>query len=71
LFLAGRLVDVEWGGEGFRGLESNVNHFVDKGYEMQIFIDNVGRNPMAVKTLRIDFWRGNASVYGLVNPVIP
>ena len=71
LFLAGRLVDVEWGGEGFRGLESNVNHFVDKGYEMQIFIDNVGRNPMAVKTLRIDFWRGNATVYGLVNPVIP
>jgi len=71
LFLAGRLVDVEWGGEGFRGLESNVNHFVDKGYEMQVFIDNVGRNPMAVKTLRIDFWRGNASVYGLVNPVIP
>jgi len=71
LFLAGRLVDVEWGGEGFRGLESNVNHFVDKGYEMQVFIDNVGRNPMAVKTLCIDFWRGNASVYGLVNPVIP
>jgi len=71
LFLAGRLVDVEWGGEGFRGLESNVNHFVDKGYEMQVFIDNVGRNPMAVKTLRIDFWRGNASVYGLANPVIP
>ena len=81
LYLAGRLVDVEWGGEGiagqgvFReigaGLASNINHFATRGYDMQIFIDNAGRRPVAVKTLRIDFWPGNGSVYGLVNPVIP
>lgn len=81
LFLAGRLVDVEWGGEGIEGqglfreigtgLASNINHFATRGYDMQIFIDNAGRKPVAVKTLRIDFWPGNESVYGLVNPVIP
>ena len=81
LFLAGRLVDVEWGGEGIEGqglfreigtgLASNINHFATRGYEMQVFIDNAGRKSVAVKTLRIDFWRGNGSVYGLVNPVIP
>jgi len=81
LLLAGRLVDVEWGGEGmegqgvFRGigtgLASNLNHFVTRGYYMQVFIDNAGRKPVAVKTLGIDFWPGNGSVYGLVNPVIP
>ncbi len=81
LFLAGRLVDVEWGGEGIEGqglfreigtgLASNINHFSTRGYEMQVFIDNAGRKSVAVKTLRIDFWRGNGSVYGLVNPVIP
>jgi hypothetical protein len=72
---------VEWGGEGmegqgvFRGigtgLASNLNHFVTRGYYMQVFIDNAGRKPVAVKTLGIDFWPGNASVYGLVNPTIP
>jgi hypothetical protein len=86
LLLAGRLVDVDWGGEGIEGqgvfreigagLASNLNHFVDKGfvdkgYDMQVFIDNAGRKPVAVKSLRIDFWPGNGSVYGLVNPVIP
>lgn len=81
LYLAGRLVDVEWGGEEiagqgvFReigaGLSSNINHFATRGYDMQIFIDNAGRRPVAVKTLRIDFWPGNGSVYGLVNPLIP
>ena len=81
LYLAGRLIDVEWGGEGIEGqglfreigtgLASNINHFATRGYDMQIFIDNAGRKPVAVKTLRIDFWRGNGSVYGLVNPVIP
>ena len=71
LFLAGRLVDVEWSGTGFRGLASNMNHFATRGYDMQVFIDNAGRKSVAVKTLRIDFWRGNGSVYGLVNPVIP
>ncbi|MEI8100493.1 MAG: glycosyltransferase family 39 protein, partial [Bacteroidota bacterium] len=81
LYLAARLVDVEWGGDGiegqgvFRGigtgLASNINHFATRGYDMQIFIDNAGRKPVAVKTLRIDFWPGNGSVYGLVNPVIP
>jgi hypothetical protein len=80
-YLAGRLVDVEWGGEGIEGqgvfreigtgLASNINHFATRGYDMQIFIDNAGRKPVAVKTLRIDFWPGNGSVYGLVNPVIP
>jgi hypothetical protein len=53
------------------GLSSNLNHFVNRGYDMQIFIDNSGRKPIAVKSLRIDFWPGNASVYGLVNPTIP
>jgi hypothetical protein len=81
LFLAGRLVDVEWGGGAIEGrggmrqiaegLSSNLNHFVNRGYDMQIFIDNSGRKPIAVKSLRIDFWPGNASVYGLVNPTIP
>jgi len=81
LYLAGRLVDVEWGGDGIEGqgvlggirtgLASNINHFATRGYDMQIFIDNAGRKPVAVKTLRIDFWPGNESVYGLVNPVIP
>ncbi len=81
LYLAGRLIDVEWGGEGIEGqglfreigtgLASNINHFATRGYDMQIFIDNAGRKPVAVKTLRIDFWRGNATVYGLVNPTIP
>lgn len=81
LYLAGRLVDVEWGGDGiegqgvFRGigmgLASNINHCATRGYDMQIFIDNAGRKPVAVKTLRIDFWPGNGSVYGLVNPLIP
>ncbi len=81
LYLAGRLIDVEWGGEGIEGqglfreigtgLASNINHFATRGYDMQIFIDNAGRKPVAVKTLRIDFWPGNESVYGLVNPVIP
>ena len=81
LYLAGRLVDVEWSGEGIEGqglfreigtgLASNINHFATRGYDMQIFIDNAGRKPVAVKTLRIDFWPGNESVYGLVNPVIP
>ena len=80
-YLAGRLVDVEWGGQGIEGqgvlrgigtgLASNINHFATRGYDMQIFIDNAGRKPVAVKTLRIDFWPGNGSVYGLVNPVIP
>jgi len=81
LYLAGRLVDVEWGGEGIEGqgvlrgigtgLASNINHFATRGYDMQIFIDNAGRKPVGVKSLRIDFWPGNGSVYGLVNPVIP
>jgi hypothetical protein len=81
LYLAGRLVDVEWGGEGIEGqgvlrgigtgLVSNINHFATRGYDMQMFIDNAGRKPVAVKSLRIDFWPGNGSVYGLVNPVIP
>ena len=81
LYLAGRLVDVEWGGDGIEGqgvlrgigtgLASNINHFATRGYDMQIFIDNAGRKPVAVKTLRIDFWPGNGSVYGLVNPAIP
>ena len=81
LYLAGRLVDVEWGGEEIEGqgvfreigtgLSSNINHFATRGHDMQIFIDNAGRKPVAVKTLRIDFWPGNGSVYGLVNPVIP
>lgn len=81
LLLAGRLVDVDWGGEGMEGkgvfsgigssLASNVNHFVSRGYDMQVFIDNSGRKPVAVKFLGIDFWPGNGSVYGLVNPVIP
>ena len=86
IYLAGRLVDVNWGGEGmegqgmegqgiFRGigmgLASNINHFFSRGYVMQIFIDNVGRKPVAVKSLGIDFWPGNGSVYGLVNPMIP
>jgi hypothetical protein len=81
LYLAGRLVDVEWGGEGIEGqgvlrgigtgLVSNINHFATRGYDMQIFIDNAGRKPVGVKSLRIDFWPGNGSVYGLVNPVIP
>jgi hypothetical protein len=81
LYLAGRLVDVEWGGDGIEGqgvlggigtgLASNINHFATRGYDMQIFIDNAGRKPVAVKTLRIDFWPGNGLVYGLVNPVIP
>ena len=81
LYLAGRLIDVEWGGEGIEGqglfreigtgLASNMNHFATRGYDMQVFIDNAGRKSVAVKTLRIDFWRGNGSVYGLVNPVIP
>lgn len=81
LLLAGRLVDVDWAGEGmegkgvFRGigtsLASNINHFVSRGYDMQVFIDNSGRKPVAVKFLGIDFWRGNGWVYGLVNPVIP
>ena len=80
-YLAGRLVDVEWGGEGIEGqgvlrgigtgLASNINHFATRGYDMQIFIDNAGRKPVGVKSLRIDFWPGNGSVYGLVNPVIP
>jgi hypothetical protein len=81
LYLAGRLVDVEWGGDGIEGqgvlrgigtgLASNINHFATRGYDMQIFIDNAGRKPVGVKSLRIDFWPGNGSVYGLVNPVIP
>ena len=81
LYLAGRLVDVEWGGDGIEGqgvlrgigtgLVSNINHFATRGYDMQIFIDNAGRKPVAVKTLRINFWPGNGSVYGLVNPAIP
>ena len=81
LLLAGRLVDVDWGGEGIEGqgllrgigtgLMSNINHFARRGYEMQIFIDNAGRKAVAVKSLGIDFWPGNGSVYGLVNPVIP
>jgi hypothetical protein len=81
LYLAGRLVDVEWGGDGIEGqgvlrgigtgLVSNINHFATRGYDMQIFIDNAGRKPVGVKSLRIDFWPGNGSVYGLVNPVIP
>jgi hypothetical protein len=81
LYLAGRFVDVEWGGEGIEGqgvlrgigtgLASNINHFATRGYDMQIFIDNAGRKPVGVKSLRIDFWPGNGSVYGLVNPVIP
>jgi hypothetical protein len=81
LYLAGRLVDAEWGGDGIEGqgvfreigtgLASNINHFATRGYDMQIFIDNAGRKPVAVKKLRIDFWPGNGSVYGLVNPVIP
>lgn len=81
LYLAGRLVDVEWGGDGIEGqgvfreigtgLASNINHFATRGYDMQIFIDNAGRKPVAVKTLRINFWPGNGSVYGLVNPAIP
>jgi hypothetical protein len=72
---------VAWGGEEmegqgvFRGigrsLASNINHFVSRGYDMQVFIDNSGRKPVAVKFLGIDFWPGNGSVYGLVNPVIP
>jgi hypothetical protein len=81
LYLAGRLVDVEWGGDGIEGqgvlrgigtgLVSNINHFATRGYDMQIFIDNAGRKSVAVKTLRINFWPGNGSVYGLVNPAIP
>ena len=81
LFLAGRLVDVEWSGEGIEGqglfreigtgLASNINHFATRGYDMQIFIDNLGRNSVALRGLGVDFWKGNASVYGLVNPAIP
>jgi hypothetical protein len=71
LLLAGRLVDVEWGGSGLGGVMGLVNHSLGGGYKMQIFIDNAGRNSVALKGLGVDFWQGNASVYGLVNPAIP
>lgn len=71
LVLAGRLVDVEWGGGGLGGLKGLVNHSLGGGYRMQIFIDNLGRNSVALRGLGVDFWKGNASVYGLVNPAIP
>lgn len=67
LVLAGRLVDVEWTGNWHLPL----NHFVGKGYRMQFFIDNAGKYPLALTSLRCEFWRGNPAVYGLVNPMIP
>jgi hypothetical protein len=71
LVLAGRLVDVEWAGAGLGGVKGLVNHSLGGGYRMQIFIDNLGRNSVALRGLGVDFWKGNASVYGLVNPAIP
>ena len=71
LVLAGRLVDVEWAGAGLGGVKGLVNHALGGGYRMQIFIDNLGRNSVALRGLGVDFWKGNASVYGLVNPAIP
>lgn len=63
MYLAGRLVDVPWG--------AWLNHGVGGGYRMTVFIDNVGRNEVALRSLGCRFWRGNAAVYGLVNPSIP
>jgi hypothetical protein len=63
MYLAGRLVDVPWG--------AWLNHGAGGGYRMTVFIDNVGRNEVALRSLGCRFWRGNAAVYGLVNPSIP
>lgn len=63
MYLAGRMVDVPWG--------AWLNHGVSGGYEMMVFIDNAGRNEVALRSLGCRFWRGNGAVYGLVNPSIP
>lgn len=64
IFLAGRLVDVDWG--------IWFNHVIrDDRYKMQIFIDNAGQHRMAIQNIFCNYWQGNRFVYGLVNPSIP
>ena len=72
LYLAGRLVDVEWWGMDRWALPKLLNHSGGSGgFSMEVFIDNADQKPIALKLLRVDFWPGNRTVYGLVNPTIP
>ena len=72
LYLAGRLVDVEWWGMDRWALPKLLNHCARSGgFSMEVFIDNADQKPIALKLLRVDFWPGNRTVYGLVNPTIP